>query len=443
MTFKEGLIKARNHIVSILGLLIAIGIVMKLEGIKAPANSPAVNPAPDESLTFSTLPSVSRLTAENLAWAKIAWQYFRWNTDPITGLANSVSKYPSTTMWDTGGYLLALVSAGRLGIIDHSELERRLELALTSLTKLPLCNGLLPNKAYNTHTLEMVDYNNKPAPGGTGWSAFDVGRMLIALDVIAWDQPAQAERVRQILAGWTLDSLFAEGHSRGYEAYTGMTYRERMIGYEQYFARSAALFGFDVTQEEHFRDTKARVSIESIEVPVGDQASGGSDRIVSEPFLLMGLELGFDRDTHPWADRILAIQQARFIRTNILTAVTEDHIDRAPWFVYNCIYSDGKAWQCLTKEGGDADDARNLSTKAAFAWDAIYQSEYTSKLIEAVKRLNDPEQGWFGGNYERDKGINGALSCNTNAVVIEALCYRAYGPLLRHSFSGKAREISQ
>ena len=54
--------------------------------------------------------------------AQVAWKYFENNTQPETGLANAVDKYPSTTMWDTASYLGALVSAYELGIIEQTNL---------------------------------------------------------------------------------------------------------------------------------------------------------------------------------------------------------------------------------------------------------------------------------------------------------------------------------
>jgi len=122
-------------------------------------------------------------------WVRIAWKYFENNYDSTTGLINSVHNYPSTTMWDTGSYLMALISAFRMEIIDSTEFDSRMGKALSSMHSLELFDGMLPNKAYNVHTLEMTDYINNPTPRGVGWSAIDIGRLFVPFKIIVWNYP--------------------------------------------------------------------------------------------------------------------------------------------------------------------------------------------------------------------------------------------------------------
>ena len=99
-------------------------------------------PAPAESaeLTlsadFPTLPAPRALTFDEAVWARIARQYFVNNTQS-NGLANAIDNQPYTTMWDTGSYLMAAVSAQRLGIITRDELNARVNAVLTTLSSLP------------------------------------------------------------------------------------------------------------------------------------------------------------------------------------------------------------------------------------------------------------------------------------------------------------------
>lgn len=118
------------------------------------------------------------LTEREMKMAKNAWQYFVVNYQPTTGLVNAVNQYPSTTMWDTGSYIGALVAARELGIIDKAEFDRRMLKLLGTLNKLDLFRNQVPNKAYNTITAQKVNYLNKP--GEIGFSALDIGRMLIS-----------------------------------------------------------------------------------------------------------------------------------------------------------------------------------------------------------------------------------------------------------------------
>ena len=51
----------------------------------------------------------------------------------------------------------------------------------------------------------------------------------------------------------------------------------------------------------------------------------------------------------------------------------------------------------------------------------------------AVQALYDPQRGWFSGLYESDGRPNRAITCDTNAIILESLAYRRGGPLLAGS----------
>ena len=55
---------------------------------------------------------------------------------------------------------------------------------------------------------------------------------------------------------------------------------------------------------------------------------------------------------------------------------------------------------------------------------------YTSRLAEAVAPLARPGEGWAAGIYEATGQVNTVLAANTNGVVLEAMHYLAFGPML-------------
>ncbi len=55
---------------------------------------------------------------------------------------------------------------------------------------------------------------------------------------------------------------------------------------------------------------------------------------------------------------------------------------------------------------------------------------YSKQLLDAVKHLQS-ERGWYAGLFEADGSPNEILTLNTNAVVLEALHYKVFGPLYR------------
>lgn len=375
------------------------------------------------------------LTEREMDFARTAWTYFETNTDPVTGLAHSADDYPSTTMWETGSYLVAIMSAERLGLIDRAEAGFRIDRVLASLAKLRLFDGALPNKAYHTATLELVDYTNKPSELGLGWSALDIGRIMAALALVERNFPQRAPAVEALLHGWQLDRLTADGELIGANVVDGkiVENQEGRIGYEQYAARALAMFGLDTSRAAMVDSHLMSPEVEGIPVPVDTRLARGKIPAfaVSEPYLFDGLEFGFDARSWRFATTLYQAQEARFTRTGQLTAITEGHLNVAPYFAYATVWGGGEPWSVLSFQGERLDSRRTLSTKAAFGWDALFGTPYTNQLVEAVSGLADPAEGWAEGVYEVDGAPNTSVTANTNAVVLAALSFRATGPLGR------------
>ena len=433
MTFREGLIKARSSLVMLLGVVVAAAIVLGLESFDLGATTRGFTVTRSADIPQ---PGSGPLGPTELAQARVAWKYFENNLQPATGLVNSAENYPATTMWDTGSYLVALIAAHRLELIDRAELDRRLTLALGALARMPLFDASLPNKAYNTVTLETVDYNNRPAPRGIGWSAIDVGRLLVPFNIIVWNYPEHTGLIRPVLARWRTRQLARDGVMYGAAldaAGKTVYWQEGRLGYEQYSAKSFGLLGLDVTRALRYDEFLQYVPIYGLDVPTDrrrPEEFGAHNSVVSEPYLLDGFEFGGDAISREFAYRVYRAQEERFKRTGILTAVSEDHLDQPPHFVYNAVFTAGKTWHAVTESGEDGSRFKTLSVKAAFGWDALYRTPYTARLLEKVAPLHDPARGFWAGLYESTGAPNRALAANTNAVVLESLHYRKFGPFL-------------
>ncbi|HJY81405.1 MAG TPA: DUF3131 domain-containing protein [Candidatus Binatia bacterium] len=437
MTFKEGLIAARSQIIFLLGLVAAFAIIIALErNRKEDTPSRAAINVRYEALALRPREQIPQplpepLTAEEQIWAAIAWRYFVNNLQPSTGLVNSVDNYPASTMWDTASYLLALISAHRLEIIRREEFDHRLTQALTSLARLPLFEDQLPNKSYNTTSLRMVDYTNKPVDRGIGWSAIDIGRLLVPFNIIVWNYPSHVDEVKAILSRWRFDNLLRGGviYGAAVDAQGVTIYvQEGRLGYEEYAAKSLTLLGLDVFTALRYDDFLIFVEIDGVPIPTDSRAP--ESYIVSEPYVLDGIEFGWDEVSRDFAYRVYEAQYNRFRRTGTPTAVSEDNIDRPPYFVYNTVFTGGKAWNCISAQGEDASASRSLSTKAVFGWYALYRTSYTRDLLDKVRTLFDAARGWYSGLYEQDGRPNKAITGNTNAIILEALAYKRFGKLV-------------
>jgi hypothetical protein len=433
MTLKKGLIAARTSLLMIAAFITGLTVIVLLEQWEPSRRVAAseLEPAPD-------IPAARPrpLTEREQRWARIAWRYFERNVRPETGLADSVEKYPAATLWDTGSYLMALIAAEQLGVIPTADFDARVSRALGSLAKLPLHDGEAPNKSYNTITLAMVDYDNQPVPRGIGWSAIDVGRLLVPCNILIWRYPQHTPAVRAVWSRWRWDRLVRDGVLYGAAIQNGKTVylQEGRLGYEEYSAKSFALAGRDVREAQRVDDFLQFVDVDGVQVATDSRRPeqyGGHNHVVSEPYILDGLEFGFDRTSREFAWRVARAQEARFRKTGVLTAVSEDNIDTAPYFVYNTVFTNGRIWNTITPSGADASQFKSLSTKAAIGWHALYATAYTQQLVERVEKLFDADKGWYSGLYERTGKPNTAITANTNAIVLESLCYTQVGQLLK------------
>lgn len=438
MTFIQGLIYARSHIIFILGLFASFGLIFYLEGLELQAkNADSANQIEIVLSKGIPEPIHGDLSPEEVEWGKIAWTYFRNNYQKDTGLVNSVDEYPATSMWDTASYLMALVAAQRLQIIDNNEFEEKLGKALKTLGNLTLFDGQLPNKSYNTITLQMADYKNNVTDRGVGWSAIDVGRILVPLNIIAWNYPRFMPEIRVIVNKWQLPKILINGelHGATVDPATNKTIyvQEGRLGYEEYSAKSFNLLGLDVSKSSNYKDYLDYVDIYGIQIPIDKrdpEKFHAHNYVVSESYILDGLEYGWDYMSKEFAYRVFKAQEARYQDTGMVTAVSEDNIKDDPYFVYNTVYTDGKAWNAIGEKGEDASQFKTISTKAAIGWSILYQTPYREKLLGAVKSLYDPAKGWYSGYYEVLKKTNEALTANTNAIILEALCFKKFGRLL-------------
>ncbi|MGB3200918.1 MAG: DUF3131 domain-containing protein [Nodosilinea sp.] len=376
------------------------------------------------------------LTAADQVTARRAWVYFERNWHPATGLIHSVDGYSWSTLWDQGSAILGLHAGRQLGLITEAQFRPRLERLLTTLETMPLPSTGLPNKAYNTATAEMRTLNNRPdRQGSSGWSALDMGRYLLSLHTLKVQYPAYGDRIAAIVARYDLARLVKEGQLWGSGTVSGKTglqyWQEGRLGYEQYAAYSLKLWGLEADQALHHPPTRT-VTVEGVDLQVDrrDRDSHGAINVLTnDPYLLWGLELGWPDDERGQVNGLLTAQANRYARTGTLTAVNEDALDQPPYFLYYGVYGDGQPWTAVNSRGQRYNRLRFLSTKAAFAWHALFpESDYAQRLRETVQTLADNQRGYFAGRYEDPAlGPNRSLNVNTNGIILESLLYKAQG----------------
>jgi len=419
--------------------LLLVALMVMVSGVQAAVTLPASD--------YQT--RHGELTDREMKVAKTAWSYFVANYQPTTGLVNAVNKYPSTTMWDSGSYLAALTAARELGIIDKAEFDRRFLQFMATLNKLSLFQNQVPNKVYNTITGQKVNYLNKP--GEIGFSAIDIGRMLLWLKIIKERYPEHANNIDNVVLGWdfthvvddcgTLHGAYIDGNKQTQYV------QEGRLGYEEYAAAGYQLWGFSTCKAAR-PEPYALADIYCVLVPYDSRdprLTSQHNYVVSESYVLHGLELGWDESSdreehpnnysHPWmknfADRVYQAQENRYMITGIMTARSEHQLDKSPYFVYDTVYSDGFNWNTITDKGQYVPNVAAVSLKAALGMWALWNSPYTDRLMDAIENASEQDKGFYEGLYENGDGPIKEFTANNNGIMLEALLFKKEGKLLR------------
>ncbi|MBA3704896.1 MAG: DUF3131 domain-containing protein [Bacteroidetes bacterium] len=390
------------------------------------------------------------LNKKEMDMARIAWKYFQNNYYDSTGLVNASDKYPAATMWDITSSALGIISAYEIGIIDSTECCTKIKKQLISLSKIPLFHGKLPHKVYNVLTLQMVDYGNNELPKGLGWTAIDIGRFFVLVNKIYRDYPQFTLLINKVIGRWNLDEMINDGFLQG-TFFTSKDRRPKLIqegrlGYEEYASKGLCFTGFDLWNAMNYSDFIHFARFGKIDIGYDLRESSTEPSYnftLSEPYVLDGIEYGWNKDARELAWRIFNVQKERYSETGYVTAVSEDHIDTLPYLVYNAVVNEGKKWDCISESGDDANEFKTLSTKAALGWYVLFADEYSNILFDAIKNLYDPNKGWYAGLYEKTKRPNKAINVNTNGIILECLNYKMNGKLVNTYHSVDTTEVQK
>jgi uncharacterized protein DUF3131 len=381
------------------------------------------NPAALAQLAMAQGPT--KISPQDRRHGQTAWAFFNRFTDHRTGFAPASDVQAGLSPWEMGATLLAITSADHLGLITRSDALRRISQCLESLTKLPLCPNGLPTRLYSAKTLDALDPD--------GWSAGSILRLVAGFIVTAHHQPTLAPEISMIMNRWSLDRLIDKGRlwSGRYKGDKAEMFGDSFLGYEQYAARAACLINLPAHAALDPRPILRAQDYLGHALP-GDKRLSGAIKpvITTDPFTLEALEFGWRQDMLELAVTLYLAQKARFKDSGTLTCLNEDALDTEPWFALHGVLAGQTPFASRASDGTDLSHLRCLSTKAGFAWGALLPTAYSQKLLDAISDLGTPT-GWQAGIYETSGRKNRALSLNTNAAVLEALHYKAFGPLFR------------
>lgn len=125
-------------------------------------------------------------------WAETAWTYFLpgIGVNSASGLHMSNLDFPCFTDWDLAAYILSIIDATRLGLIQMPGtwgFNYRIQAVLVFLLKRPVLQTPYPNTPYQFYSsINSTGYQRCPllTPSDTPTGIADEGRLLAALHLI-------------------------------------------------------------------------------------------------------------------------------------------------------------------------------------------------------------------------------------------------------------------
>lgn len=415
----DALLTARSYLTILVGFLVGFAIVVWVE--KQMPTRVESSTGMTLSHDFPPLPPPQELTFDEAIWARVAWQYYVNNTQP-NGLANARDGESWFSLWSTGSYLFAAIAAKQLNILTTDEFDERITAALLTLAQLPLNDQKLPAAYYHADSLQIL--------GKADSSAIGMGRLFNALQTLLWRYPQHAAAVRDLFNQWNLSALIVnttvrQGAAPLHHWALATDEPRNSFGYRLYASHTLRLIdsaaGLAVTNspagQQMIDIDGVMVPDEGLRTPWGRQTS-----LISLPYLLTGLELGFEVQSAEITWRIMQIQQRRHSLRVSKPPIGTDYAEPAP------DYANAQTGRQL-RQNSAPDQTQLTSTRTAFAWYALFRNDWSEALRQQVQPLQVPGKGWQRG-FNLNGSVNEIVDADTNAVVLESLAYIAKGQML-------------
>lgn len=383
------------------------------------------------------------LEPQEKEWARIAWRYFENNSTEQTGLVNSVDKYPVLNAWQLGDILIALTAAEQLELISKVTFDQRLAKILATLDNMPLTRGKVPNKTFSVKSGNMVDYASKPAE--TGWSAIDIGRLLLSLKIVGQFYPEYREYLDKMVLRWNYCSLLDNDGQllSAYNKQAGFPpVPEGRLGYSEYSASGFTLWGFLPGKSTIPPYETTLIYNIPIDFDARDPRTNQQNNpVLSMPYLLSGIEFNwkapgnskeYQQFQQQRGQRIYQVQEARWKIDKIYTARTDHLSSPPPNLLYDSIFANGYPWNSIGDDNKEYPEKALVATKAVFGMWVLWNTEYTDQLMKITRSMYDAKRGWYEGRYEKSGAYDRTITLSTNALVLEALLYKHnFGSLFR------------
>jgi hypothetical protein len=375
------------------------------------------------------VPIVIKQSNQDGVWinrAKIAWKYFAPGKGVVinTGLHQGTKWWHYFTEWDLGNYIIAIIAADKLGIIDDSvwTADYRIEKIL----------GFLENRELNDDPNYQVPYLVYDAYNGSpGWKTdpniakkttnpSDAGRLLIALKKLKEYKPNLANRIDNIVL-------------RNNYAYVAEQTSEWGEGfYRYYIAQGFAAFNIYTAKVNESLKEMERLDEE---VNSGTYVEVYGERlptswITTEPIVLGIMELNLDGIFKKYAQRVYNALEKRYKVVGMYQAWSEGQYDDfegiGARYLYEWIVTPPNSIWVIMQQGtpGPINIPPVIYTKTVFALDAIYRTNYTNNMVKYILSIPGviapDDWGFIEGVSENGRVLEDVITAATNAFIIES-----------------------
>jgi hypothetical protein len=257
-----------------------------------------------------------------------------------------------------------------------------------------------------------------------GWSAVELGRLLVALRWLVEDNPKYRPFVANNLARWNICPVVRGGILQ--RSFGGEPVADTGTGWYDYAAQGFRYWGMAVPSRE-LPTGSSSVELYGVSFTIDDRGSG-AEPLLTLPLALLALESGWrspeggrlTQEEQLFA-KIIEVQSRRTLATGLLTARSTYRRSSSPYVVVDAVLQGGYTWSTAENAGRSYPELALTSTATAFASNAVTSSDAMDRARASVGTLFDPERGWFEGRYELSGAHETTRTSLTNAVVLETL----------------------
>lgn len=360
--------------------------------------------------------------------AALAWSYFDWGAKKFHGMVPATSwmengqqqGYPFTTMWDAGTYILAAVSAHRLGIIDQEKFEKTINTILTFL-------GASSFRYAGANLPQAERSLASQADQREGFDSADTGRLLISLKILS-EYGYGKFPVQRLVASWDFGPVLKNGEMHVVSG-KGKLASSQNGSYAGYASRGYNLWGHELKPVFETQDPVRNMD-DAVLALAEIQRRG---RIATEPHITEEIELGESPHGRLTADILYAAQIKRYRETGIMTCVSEGPVAGVPYFAYQGFQLDDAGGKFVvdlqpsskaTLGDKQRERLRMVSSKASYLWYATRPGDYSEKLIALVRKEGRMAgMGFSSGIFEQSGKRTEVSDLNTNGIILESIAY--------------------